>query len=72
MAKANFVLWNDGLNFFVTERVGVKRDSKFKEHFEGFFETEAEAYDVAIALTNQRIETLKSYIKHFKKLKKRG
>lgn len=69
---ANFVLWNDGLDFYVSERVGVKSDSSMREHFVGFFKNEADAWKSAEERTNQLIQTLQSYVKRFKKNRRKA
>jgi hypothetical protein len=65
--KANYVLWCDGLDFYVSKRVGVKRDSELRDHFVEFFETEQAAYRYAEHRTRQRIDMLNSYIRRYKR-----
>lgn len=68
--RSNFVLWSDGLDYYVSKRVGRKSDSDDREHFVAFFQTEAQAWAVAEAKTKYRIKILQSYIRHYRQ--KRG
>lgn len=64
--KSNFVLWQDGLGFYVSKRVGPKWDSLSRDHFVGFFETEALAYLEAERRVQDTINSLKRDIKRYR------
>lgn len=64
---ANYVLWSDGLDFYVSKRVGVKRDSELREHFVSFFASERDAWKSAERRLRGTIDLLGGYIKRFRK-----
>lgn len=61
------MLWYDGLDFYVSQRIGAKRESDLKEHFVQFFVDEKSAWEFAIDRTKDRIETLEQYVKDYKR-----
>ncbi len=63
---ANYVLWCDGLDYYVSKRIGVKRDSWLREHFVAFFATESEAWRSAELRQLSRIEGLQNYVKFYR------
>ncbi len=69
---ANYVLWQDGLDFYVSKRVGHKRDSYLREHFVRFFAHEDDAWEYARVRTLELIDMLNGYIKRFKKERRRA
>jgi hypothetical protein len=64
---ANYVLWQDGLDYYVSKRVGVLRDSALREHFIAFFRDEADAWRDAERRTWDLIDRLEHYIKRFRR-----
>lgn len=65
--RANFVLWTDGQDFHVSQRIGPKRESELKEHFVNFFHTEEAAWKEAEIRQKNRIEWLQGYVKRYRK-----
>lgn len=63
---ANYVLWADGLDFYVSKRIGKKHESELREHFIGFFMNEEDAWTSAEIRTKNLITTLQGYIKRFR------
>ena len=67
MSKSKYVLFSDGQDFFVSKRVGTKQSYNRSPNVVGFFPTKEAAFQTAIQKTEQRIKTLKQYVKNFKK-----
>lgn len=65
--KSNFVLWKDGLQYYVSKRIGSKKDNSWREQFVGFFETEKSAYKKAEKLTDALIYKLNDYKKYYRR-----
>lgn len=70
--RANFVLWRDGLDYYVSERVGPKRDSELREHFVSFHASEASAWLAAERHQEGLIMVLEDYIQTYRRKRRQA
>lgn len=71
--KANYVLWINGLEYYVSRRLEPRSELNGREQFVEFFETQDAAYEEAIRRTNARIKRLLDYLKVYRaSLSRRG
>ena len=68
--KSNFILWNEEVYYYVSKRKNPKFRYDQLSHFVSFHETEAQAWNHAIKLTNELIGRLNDSIEEYKNNKK--